>query len=133
MTGYMIKIPAPYPSRNKLNQLMKVQHARPFRQWKSDFQLLTRSAIHKVQMKPMKVIDLRVIIYFKTRRKRDYDNYDLKYLIDCFVQTKIIKDDNPDYVPHRPSLKFITDKHHEERTEVYVTEIENRRREVEKD
>lgn len=45
-------------------------------------------------LEPIKKAEISLIYYFKTRTRRDPDNYSGKFILDALVKAKIIKDDS---------------------------------------
>lgn len=63
---------------------------------------------------------MKVIYYFKDRRRHDPSNYD-KMLLDGLVEANIIEDDNYSVIEEFTTIGRVDSK--EPRTEVYIEEI----------
>lgn len=74
----------------------------------------------KAPLKPFKRAEVTLVYYFKTRTRRDPDNYSGKFLMDGLVKAKVIKDDSFECVDLRLKGKY--DKKNP-RTEIIIREI----------
>lgn len=82
---------------------------------------LVRQAVGKNKpKKPFKKSIVTLTYYFKTRHRRDPDNYSGKFILDGLVKSKVIEDDNFSNIELRLNGNY--DKGNP-RTEISVTEI----------
>lgn len=116
---YIIKnIP---PSNNKYigtgGRGKNFQYQEEKRMW----EWLVRQSVGKDKpKKPFKQSIVTLTYYFKTRHKRDPDNYSGKFILDGLVKSKVIKDDSFD------NIKLLLEGEYDKenpRTEISVTEI----------
>jgi len=115
---YIIKdIP---PSNNKYLGNNHSNHI--YRQDKEMWEWLVFAAIgDRKPLEPFKKAEVSLIYYFKTKGRRDPDNYSGKFIMDGLVKAKIIEDDSFKCVDLK--LKGRYDKKNP-RTEIIVKEIE---------
>ena len=66
-------------------------------------------------------VKVKIISYFKTKHRHDYDNYTPKFILDPIVEQGLIEDDNSDIITEL-SLEFRYDKLNP-RTEVIYEEV----------
>ena len=94
---------------HKRNDLKKVWHQLVYVAW--------------IQSKKPKFnkVKIEATYYFKTKHKRDYDNYSPKWIIDG-LKGYAFEDDNQDYVKGVEVLPFCHDKENP-RTEILLKEI----------
>ena len=91
-----------------------------YRRKKEEWHWLIKAAIKKKPKTPIKRALVEIQYYFKTRTRRDPDNFSGKFILDPLVREGILVDDSFKNVVLRLSVGF--DKVNP-RTEITVTEI----------
>src|SRR3990167_17140 len=108
--------PFTYPSLNQVNGM----GWRKRKKAHDEFQ----EQVGKHLLNPVKFdgkVKIFIDLCFKTKKRRDKDNYTPKWLLDCLVKSGIIKDDSSEFIPQPADIEFFPD--HMERTVVKIEEI----------
>lgn len=110
------------PSNNKyMGRSTKGFHF-TYQEEKKKWEWLVRAAVGRNKpKKPINKAVVEITYYFKTKHRRDPDNYSGKFLLDGLVRSGVIEDDsfsNIDLI-----LKGKTDKENP-RTEIKIQEVE---------
>ena len=82
---------------------------------------MIKAAIKEKAKTPIKCAMVEIAYYFKTRTRRDPDNFSGKFILDPLVREGVLVDDSFDNVVLR--LRGGYDKQHP-RTEILITELE---------
>ena len=80
------------PSNNKF--LGKQTHTAVYQKLKREWHWKIKAEISDRPKKPLEKAIIRITYFFKDRRRRDPDNYSVKFILDALVSEKIIADDN---------------------------------------
>lgn len=83
--------------------------------------LVLVATMDKVPLRPIKKSIVTLTYYFKTRHRRDPDNYSGKFLLDGLVLAKIIEDDSFNSIDLRINGNY--DKENP-RTEITIEEVD---------
>lgn len=82
---------------------------------------LVRQSVGKDKpKKPLKKSIVTLTYYFKTRHRRDPDNYSGKFILDGLVKAKVIEDDSFNNIELQLNGKYDKDN---PRTEIEVKEV----------
>ena len=106
------------PSNNKY--MGKTYNYAVYQREKQRWHWLIKSAIKERPKKPIEKAIVHITYYFKTRNRRDPDNYSGKMLLDPLAREGILKDDNFEVV----TLVLSADHDKENpRTEIEIKEV----------
>lgn len=87
---------------------------------KRKWEWLVRAAVGKLRPdKPLKDVIVVLTYYFKTKHRRDPDNYSGKFILDGLVKSKVIEDDSFDCINLQIKGKYDKDN---PRTEIEILE-----------
>ena len=114
---WLLSIPRVPPSANTLLRQHWSTRSDILGAWKHDVYVLCRES----KIPKLARVKILATIYFKDRRKRDYDNFafGLQKLLGDSLKGVVIFDDDPSYLTWG-SITFALDKHNP-RTEVVIT------------
>ena len=105
-------LPIRIKSRNQIDRLHWGAKAR----LKDKYTYMVAKQMQELEIRKAKEKEkFRIEIISYRKRLLDYDNLDLKLILDACVRNKLIWDDAPEFI-HRPLKEQIRDK--EERTEI---------------
>ena len=115
---WSLSIPHVPPSANKLLRMFWADYQDILGAWKHDVFYLCREA----KIPKCARINVNATIYFKDRRRRDFDNFafGLQKLLGDSLKGVVIFDDDPSYLTWG-NVTFAVDKHNP-RTEVVITD-----------
>ena len=109
-----ITLPEVPPSLNKWSRMHWMKAAKVKKQWEKD---IYYSAYNLRPEQPYQKAKVKITYFFKTKRRRDIDNYTPKFLLDGLVKAGIIIDD-AESVIGKPDIFF--DYSNEEKTIIEV-------------
>jgi Holliday junction resolvase RusA-like endonuclease len=117
-----LTIPGIPPSLNQWSRMHWLKASRIKKQWENDI-LYTFLSIGKVWKKnefPYKKASIKITYYFSTKRRRDIDNMNQKFILDGIVKAGIITDDSIEVIGQAEIVPEC-DKHNP-RVEVEISE-----------
>ena len=113
----LITIPELHPSINRWKNWCHFKYNEEKKHWAKMIGWLCKGK------EPFKgAVNIRIEYYFSTNRRRDYDNFTPKYILDGLVEAHLIEDDHTGIIQELDDRNFYIDKKNP-RTEVIVTSL----------
>ncbi len=110
------------PSNNKYMGRGSKGHNFVYQDDKKMWAWLVSAAVGRIKPRtPYKKSIVTITYYFKTKHRRDPDNYSGKFILDGLVKAKVIEDDSFSNIQLRLKGSYDKDK---PRTEIEIVEVE---------
>ena len=115
----VFSIPFLYPSLNETKTMNRWEYSRR----KKEFATVCAFALNEQNIRPFHCpVKLTVDLCFKKKRRRDLDNYTIKFLADALVECGIIPDDSTDWMPESADIQIFSGEP-EEKVDVRIERI----------